>query len=208
MTGVFIITPTRLYGDGLRTALERRPDVDVVGLATDAATALPRIRARPPAIVLVDVASTDGVACVRALARARLGARVVALAVADREDDIMECAEAGIAGYVTRDGSLADLVATLESVARGETVCSPRVAARLLRRVASLAAARLPAADEALTAREREVAALVADGLSNKEIAQRLCIELPTVKNHVHNILEKLQVTRRAQVAATVQGRY
>ena len=115
----------------------------------------------------------------------------------------MSGAEAGAAGYLLRSDPLVELVAVIGSVARGETRCSPRVAAALLRRVATLSHERRHQAEPTrLTAREREVLQLVDDGLSNKQIARRLSIELRTVKNHVHHILEKFQVHRRAEAAA------
>jgi len=107
---------------------------------------------------------------------------------------------------VPRDGTLADLRAVIESVARGEVVCSPRIAASLLRRIADLAAEREPPPPELrLTSREIEIVELIDQGLSNKEIAQRLSIALPTVKNHVHSILDKLHVHRRAEAAARLR---
>jgi DNA-binding NarL/FixJ family response regulator len=107
---------------------------------------------------------------------------------------------------VSREGSLEDLISALDSVSRGELLCPPRIAAGLRRRVAALAAARAPVGPRGhLTRREAEVAGLIDAGLSNKQIAQRLCIEVPTVKNHVHNILEKLQVHRRGEAAAMLR---
>ena len=101
-----------------------------------------------------------------------------------------------------------DLTSTIISVTRGELLCSPRVAATLLRRVGALAnGARAPHALRGLTFREREVLDLIDGGLSNKEIAVRLHIEVATVKNHVHNLLEKLHVTSRAQAAAQLGPR-
>jgi two-component system nitrate/nitrite response regulator NarL len=96
----------------------------------------------------------------------------------------------------------------VRSVTRGETLCSPRIAATLFRRVAALAADRRVGDERTLrrlTRRERQIVDLIADGLSNKEIAHRLQIEFATVKNHVHNILEKLQVTRRADAVAALR---
>jgi two-component system, NarL family, nitrate/nitrite response regulator NarL len=132
---------------------------------------------------------------------------VLALTVPNRETEILAFAEAGIAGFVTLEASVAELVEAIESVARGEALCSPSVAAALLRRLASLAHSRTSADPTGpLTAREREILALIDEGLSNKQIAQRLRIELPTVKNHVHHILVKLGADRRAEAAALVRG--
>ena len=132
--------------------------------------------------------------------------RVVLLAVPELEEEILACAEAGVAGYVTRNGSLEDLVVAIDSVGRGEVICSARVAGALMRRVAALASERrgLPG-HEPLTSRELDVAALLEAGFSNKEIAGRLCIEVTTVKHHVHNILEKLCVSRRGEAAVKLR---
>jgi DNA-binding NarL/FixJ family response regulator len=126
---------------------------------------------------------------------------VVALAAPESEEDIIALAEAGVLGYVTRDESLDNLVTTIESVARDEMACSPWMATVLVRRVQALAAER-PGPTQRLTAREAEILELIAQGLSNKEIAARLFIEVTTVKNHVHNILEKLGVSRREEAVA------
>jgi two-component system nitrate/nitrite response regulator NarL len=154
------------------------------------------------------MAMPDGVVVVRAVVSAAPQVKVVAVAVPDEDDHVIECAEAGVSGYVTRDGSVDDVVAMLEAVARDELPCSPRMAATLLRRVAALAAngaSHRPGRD--LTSRELEVLELIEAGLPNKEIARRLVIQLATVKNHVHNILEKLEVDGRAQAAAAARAR-
>jgi two-component system nitrate/nitrite response regulator NarL len=153
--------------------------------------------------VLLDTGAADMLDLMRALTTSAPTARVVALALPERASEVIACAEAGASGYVTEDTSLADLVLTIQAVARGELRCSPQIAGTLFRRVAALAAdsrALLPA--PMLTAREFEVLSLLDDGLSNKQIAHRLCIELATVKNHVHHILGKLQVNRRGEATA------
>jgi DNA-binding NarL/FixJ family response regulator len=201
-----IVAHTRLFREGLADALRQVAEIEVVATARSVDEAAARVAETRPAIALVDTGSADGVATVRALAREL---PVVALAVPEHEAEIVALAEAGIAGYVTRDASLDDLVAAVTSVARGEALVSPRVAATLFRRVAALAAERR-VTDEAglprLTRRERQIIDLIEAGLSNKEIAIRLQIQFATVKNHVHNILEKLQVAHRADAVARVRG--
>jgi DNA-binding NarL/FixJ family response regulator len=109
---------------------------------------------------------------------------------------------------VEREGSLEDLETAVELAARGEIHCSPRIASALARRLAVLADDEAPPEPTlGLTARELQVVELIQEGLSNKEIAQQLCIELPTVKHHVHHILSKLDVPRRADVARKISGR-
>jgi two-component system, NarL family, nitrate/nitrite response regulator NarL len=151
-------------------------------------------------VVLLDAALPDGVAVTHAIRARAPHVRVIVMSVAD--GDVLRFAEAGIAGYVTRDASVAELLAAMDSVQRGESLFSPRAAAALLDRVATLAREPTAAGREPLTAREKEILSLLAAGLSNKEIATRLFIGVPTVKTHVHNILRKLGASRRGQAAA------
>ncbi|OLB16175.1 MAG: hypothetical protein AUH07_01640 [Gemmatimonadetes bacterium 13_2_20CM_70_9] len=207
MIRVAIVADTRLYREGLAQVLGRDAGLCVVATAArgdEALAALPDLQAD---VILVDMAMPESRGVVRVILERAPLSRVIALGVVEDEDDVLGCAEAGVAGYVAREASIDDLVTVIESVARGEAICSPRVAAGLLRRVAALAAGHggdLPRAQ--LTNREREIVRLIDNGLSNKEIARALGIEVATVKNHVHNILEKLQVHRRGEAAARVRG--
>jgi DNA-binding NarL/FixJ family response regulator len=132
---------------------------------------------------------------------------VVAFAVAEEnEEEILACAEAGVAGFVPRDASVEGLKSVLQAATEGHVLCSPRVTAVIVRRVAGLANSRFPDAGQfSLTRRESEIVGLIDAGLSNKEIAAQLNIETATVKNHVHSLLEKLRVRRRAEAAAIVR---
>ena len=133
---------------------------------------------------------------------------VVVFGIDESEDEIGACAEAGASGFLLRQGGFGELEETVAGVIRGETVCSPRVAALLLRRVTTLAAAKTPTDETAhLTPREREVLMLIERGMTNKQIASNLGIEVRTVKNHVHNLLEKLSVERRTQAVAAAIAR-
>jgi len=211
VTRVFVIAGVRFYRDGIAAALSADPRFTVAGSAGDVREAAARLDTLEPDVVLLDLAGADAPALVRSLLESAPSARVVALGVTEAEDDVLPLAEAGAAGYVTREGSVEDLLATVESVAAGEMICSPRITATLLRRVAMLARDRRaeePGPERDLTSRERQVVALIDEGLSNKEIALRLRIELATVKNHVHNILDKLHVRRRGEAAAAIRGRH
>jgi len=201
---VTIATDIRVYLDGLVRALGEETDVEVVGATAEPNEALRLAREHAPDIALVDMALPDALALVHALRG--IGPAVVALAVPEREPDVLACVEAGASGYVTREASLSDLVESLRSVARGETLCSPRIAGSLVRRLAALAEGTMAATLPRLTERELEIVGLIDDGLSNKEIAARLSIGVSTVKNHVHHILEKLRVRRRSEAAACVRG--
>jgi two-component system, NarL family, nitrate/nitrite response regulator NarL len=201
----FILARIRLYREGLAQILGGDGRVEVVGSAADWSEAAPRLRSLAPDVALVDLGLPDTVAAIRELLATVPGVRVVALAVGDVESDLIALAEAGVSGYVTAEQSVEELVVGLERVMLGEAMCSPRLASVLLRRVKSLASSRPAGGAERLTPRELEIVGLIDEGLSNKAIAQRLRIELPTVKNHVHNILEKLEVGTRAAAAARVR---
>jgi len=203
-----VASDIRLYREGLADGLARSGRVEVAGTAADPATTVELTRELAPDLVLVDLVMAGWEDAVRAVVGAENGARVVVLGVREVEDDVIACAEAGVSGYVTREASLDELTDVVESVARGESPCSPRISALLLRRVAETAGRGrgVPAA-ERLTRREAEIVGLIDEGLSNKQIAGRLSIEPATVKNHVHSILEKLQVERRAEAAARVRSR-
>jgi two-component system nitrate/nitrite response regulator NarL len=201
---IAIVVAVRLYREGLRDSL-RKSEFDVVAVGSSAADAL---RAASEAdVILLDVGLPGAIEVLRGLDAAAGNARprVLALAIAEEDEEAIErWADAGAAGFVTCEDSLDDLASAIECAARGEVRCSPRLAATLLRHVRALAVTRSAAASASseLTFREREVLGLIDRGLTNKQIASRLSIEVSTVKNHVHNILEKLHVERRGQAAA------
>jgi DNA-binding NarL/FixJ family response regulator len=205
---VFVLVGVRLYRDGIVDALARDPRFRVTGGAAsleDARSQLGRLE-RLPDVALVDLGVPEGAGAVRVLCAAWPEISIVALAVPEAADQIVQLAEAGVAGLVTREASLAELLDAVEAATRREVLTSPAVTDVLLRRVASLARER-QAADATLTRRERQIVDLIGRGLSNKEIAGALQIEVPTVKNHVHNILEKLHVHRRAEAFSAARER-
>jgi len=200
-TSVFIVAEVRLYREGLAESLSTCPRLSVVGIGASREDACERVPQLGPDVVLVDVATRESLTLIRDLRADALRCKVLAFAVDEVGADIIECAEAGAAGYVTADASVDDLVAAIEGIARAELVCSPRIAAQLFGRI-SERGERWSVAAKILTTREREVLDCLRQGKSNKEIAQTLNIAEPTVKNHVHHLLEKLDVTTRAQAAA------
>jgi two-component system, NarL family, nitrate/nitrite response regulator NarL len=199
-TSVVVVSTVRLYREGIRLLLDGDARLEVLGTAATHADAVALVELAPD-VVLLDTSIANAGAALSALGAP--AQKVVVLGVTEDEEHVIAWAEAGAAGYVSRDGSSDDLRATIEAAANGETLCSPRMVAALLRRLNAVARdAAGHDVTELLTPREREVAKLVGEGLSNKEIAGRLCIELPTVKNHVHNVLRKLDISRRGQAAA------
>ena len=206
MVSVVILADIRLYRDGLAEVLGRQAGIRVVGTGAGDSGGVRRVLEAEPDVALVDMAMVGSAAVVRSLARAVPGVRILALAVPETDRHVLACAEAGITGYVPREGSLDDLVATLRRVARGEAAYSPRIVAVVVQRLAAMTTPQPATASDRLTARETEIVDLIDGGLTNREIAARLCIELATVKNHVHNILEKLQIGSRAEAAALIRS--
>ncbi len=201
---VVVAAQVRLFREGLAEVLGRVGPFDVVASAADEAGIVAMLEHHQPQILLVDTGLLADPRRVAALVRTAPRVKIVAVGAFEDEEEVVSYAEAGVAGYVTREQALDELAATLESVARGEMLCAPSIAATLLRRVASAAAqdAGTDAGRHArLTERELEIVDLLAEGLSNKQISGRLNIEVATVKNHVHSVLEKLQVPRRGDVA-------
>jgi two-component system nitrate/nitrite response regulator NarL len=200
---VVVVAGVRIHREALVRLLNGKGELEVTGGAPNAQTALAGLGSVEPDLFLLDTATVDCPTAVRVLRTMLPETKIVALGVPDSVDDLLAFAEAGVSSYVTSEQSLDDLVGAIERAARGEVLASPRVTAALLERVGSLAAERVPMPDGVrLTARESEIVELVARGLSNKQIGQELCIELATVKNHVHHILAKLKVKRRAEAAA------
>lgn len=200
---VLMVGRHRLFRECLAASLETRERVRVVAQVGELAEAERWMEGEGAAeIVLVDLSRPEDVPMDRLarLARNRNGSRVVVLGLAEEEHDFMRCVEAGASGYVLQSSSLDDLEEALERVMAGEVFCSPRVTYSMFSRLGELAREkrrreRVEALE--LTPREMEVLGLIADGLSNREIAERIHLSIYTVKNHVHNILDKLDVAGR-----------
>lgn len=204
---LIVVCDVRLYREGLYQVLRHRPGIDVLGTAAGAGEALRQVRELRPDLVLLDAGMPGALDLMEEVAREPVPARVVAIGVTEEPAAVLRCVEAGAAAYVPRDASIDDLVRAVEAAARGEVMCSPRIAATLMERVAHLAGRSRdlgsPAAATAcLTDREREILDLIERGFSNKQIALHLGLRLATVKNHVHRILKKLGVSRRGAAAA------
>ena len=198
---VHLVSATRLYQEGLRRALEDDGRVRVVA-ASAAVPPAAAISEQSIDAVLIDAASGS-----RELSALRAHVPRVAIVVLGVDaDSVVGHAEAGAVGFVPREASVEQLATVIEEVMREGASCPPRLLARLLAELTRNAAERTDI-EEQLTARESEVVALVGRGCSNKEIAYELGIELPTVKNHIHNILEKLKLGSRTDVATLARQR-
>jgi DNA-binding NarL/FixJ family response regulator len=202
---IAVVSGVRFLREGFAEILERDPLVSVVRLCANLSEAVALSPALEADVVLLDATVPDGAAAVRRALDITPGMRIVAFAVRETEEDIIAWAEAGVTGYIPSTAALADLARLVLDIHSGEQVCSGRVAAGLLRRIAFTASPgtgrNAPFPAPALTKRERQAAELIRTGLSDKEIARRLNISLATTKSHVHNLLGKLNVRRRREVA-------
>jgi two-component system, NarL family, nitrate/nitrite response regulator NarL len=198
-----VVSNVVLYRQGLEASLGRDGRLSVVAVVSSR-EALPVVARQKPNIVLLDGTTPEGLTLARTL-RAQIPAiLLVGFGISGGTERLVDCAQNGFAAFVDSNASVTDLVDAAIGALRGELTCSPRVSALLCERLAFYATAeREP---EALTRREREIAVLIGEGLSNKEIAKDLCIGPSTVKNHVHNILEKLKVRRRSAIAHQISA--
>jgi DNA-binding NarL/FixJ family response regulator len=199
-----IAAGVRLYREGLATSLASRDHLAVVATSASRVDAHARVLALVPDVVVLDMGTEGSLDLIRELRTAAPNVKILAFAVDEVSSDILECAEAGASGYVTSDASIDELAIAIERIAREELVCSPRIAAKLFGRIWE-SGERSPSGESehrTLTSREREVLDLICGGDSNKDIAQKLNIAEATVKNHVHHLLDKLDVATRAQAAA------
>ena len=205
---VLIVSETRLYREGLAEALGRGGGLTVCGHAPTAEAALQAVADVSPEVVLLDAASPDGVALVAAIGDASPGVRTVVFALAELSERVIPWAEAGAAGYIPESTPLDEVAPIVVGIMAGSQSCAPPVASALMRRLRELSEATARRTDEAgagLTTRERQIAVLINDGLSNKQIARRLDVGVATIKSHVHNLLAKLDIQRRGQVTARLR---
>jgi len=196
-----VVGDVLLYRDGVAAGLERRREFELVGLisSAEAADVLRRLTVD---IVFLDMSRAAALQLPRLLAPFLGGAPIIGFGVATN-DEALAAAEAGINAFVGAAGTIDDLCEAGLLALEGKAVLSPTFTAMLVQRVAALAVANAPSCS-ILTRREHQVACLIDDGLSNKEIAGTLNISPATVKNHVHTILEKLNVTRRNAVGRSL----
>jgi DNA-binding NarL/FixJ family response regulator len=203
---ILIVDDHDLYRDGLIGLLADHRDLRVIGDTWSAQEGLALAAGLQPDVVLVDLhmPGMSGLEAIHRLAGTAPHARVIALTVSHAHEDVMAVISAGAAGYLLKDASIEEIVAAIRAVARGEAMISSRVTAEVLEALRTLPPTPKANGDSALTPREREVAELVVRGLENPEIAEALYLSPHTVKNHVSNIIEKLEVTNRLQAAVRV----
>jgi DNA-binding NarL/FixJ family response regulator len=196
---ILLVEDQTLMRQGLRTILSLEPGMEVVGEAADGEAGIRQALGLRPDVILMDVQmpGMSGIEAIAAICAVWPEARIIILTTFGRDEYVFQGIRAGAVGYLLKDAPADDLVQTIRRIHAGEVFIQPEIASRLLRELITpqdwLA--------EPLSEREREVLVLVAQGYSNREIAERLVLAEGTVKNHVSNILGKLQVENRTQAA-------
>lgn len=198
---ILVVDDHPLFRDGVRTALSGEADLEVVAEAHDVASALARVADDPPDVVLMDLNLPDasGIEATRAVLAEHPSVRVLVMTMSQDDDAVVAAMRAGARGYVVKGTGRRDLVDSVRTVAAGGAVFSPEVADRLAGYFTGLAAVPGREAFPQLTEREREVLELLARGLDNRGIARELFLSDKTVRNHVSNVLAKLEVESRAE---------
>jgi len=209
MIKVLLVIEVRLIANIFAEVLEDEADFMIVGRSEDTEGALKLIQQQKADVALVSVSLPEDGALklTRAIVDITPNTKVLALGLADDTDDVLKYIEAGASGYILKDSSLLDLIEIIRSTQKGEAQVSAKMAAAMVERLSSLAKMfSIPGTnftdDVHLTPREREVLECIGQGFTNQEIASTLLVELGTVKNHVHSILEKLNVSNRDEAAS------
>lgn len=206
---ILLVNEIRLMGSVIAAALEDEPDIQVVARVTSPEEALKVIQETEVDVALVSTRLPDGGALrlTSAISDLAPSTKVLALGLSEEKKRVLRYVEAGAAGYILKDDSLDEMIDTVRAVQEGRVFVSPEIAAAMIERLSDLAQmfsdvenSVTDASD--LTPREMEVLELIGEGLTNQQIAERLVIEIGTVKNHVHSILDKLNVSNRGEAAA------
>jgi DNA-binding NarL/FixJ family response regulator len=201
-----IVDDHALFRRGLEMVLAAEDDIELVGEASDGAEAVEKAAESLPDVVLMDIRmpKSSGIEACRAMKEAAPSSKIVMLTISDEEEDLFEAIRAGASGYLLKDIPLDEVAEVVRAVYGGQSLINPSMAGKLLTEFATLAkrddeerAQQVPAPK--LTDREMQVLKLVARGMNNRDIAKELFISENTVKNHVRNILEKLQIHSRME---------
>ena len=207
---ILIVDDHAVVRDGLRVMLSRREDFLVVGEAENGLEAVAKVRELDPDVILMDLRmpELDGVEAMRQIRAENAEAKFLVLTTYDTDEYIFDAIEAGAKGYLLKDSSREDLFQALSDVHRGDSLVQPGVASRVLDRLAQLTRQAGQAAQpQLLSDRELEVLQLMASGAANKQIASDLTISESTVKTHVTNIFQKLDVNHRTEAVTKAMSK-
>jgi DNA-binding NarL/FixJ family response regulator len=218
MINLFIASDNRLYSEALSKLLAGNNLFSIVGCGQEVPFLTGETGNLKPDVALIDMTMPNSCDVISALRRSHRSVKIIALAMTEDENNILDCAKRGVAGYLTRSATLEQLIKAISSVVEGELVCPRKISEILFHKIYSLHTnistrslqdntrqASMSVSAIVLTQREKEIVSLLVEGKSNKEIARYLTIEISTVKNHVHNILTKLGVRSRIQAVALLQ---
>ena len=203
---LLLIEDNRLLREGLTVMLKEQPDLKVVASPGNS-DAVIKAKKLKPTVILLDLGlrSQNSLRLLGLLKKHVRDARVIGMDLVPVQEELVQYVEAGVSGFVLKDATFDDFLRTIRSVAKGANVLPPPLTGSLFSQIAERATRKRrgnPFASVRMTSREREVVALIAEGLSNKDIAQRLHLATDTVKSHVHNILEKLALHTRLEIAS------
>ena len=207
---IFLLEDNRILRDGIKGLINAQPDMKVVANSPGNHESFLRARKAKPNVILVDLGlrSENCLRLVKTLATELPEAKVVGMGLIPSQQDIIEFVEAGAAGFILKDATIDEVLGTIRAVARGLRILPPLLTESLFSHVIEQALHKGKGVlREAvrMTKREREIIVLIAEGMSNKEIAQRLNLSTYTVKSHVHNILEKMALHSRLQIAVSTR---
>ena len=204
MIKVLVVDDHPVFRHGLVSILEKLSDFQVVGQAGNCSEAIAKARELEPDVITMDIRMPNGggVECTAALRQMLPQIKVLILTVSDKDEDLFAAVKAGARGYILKSAPLDELVTAIRLVADDEAIISPVMATRLIEEFQQMDSPKPDSELDRLSAREREVLQLVAQGASNKEIAKKLFISETTVKAHLQSIIEKLHVKNRAEAAA------
>jgi DNA-binding NarL/FixJ family response regulator len=200
-----VVTPIRLFGDGLAACLRHSESIVLNAVLSDLAGLRAYLQDTAADAALIDVTQGIDLDAVRAIVLAYPDLSLVALGLEEQRQGVIRCGRAGFRGYVDRNTSVDRLCRALTDVVAGRLSCSAEISGDLLRALFTREREDAAESNEALTAREGEVLQLIGHGLSNKEIASELSVSIATVKHHVHHVLYKLKLPRRAQAMRHVR---
>ena len=203
---ILLVEDNRILRDGIKALIDKQSDLRVVGSTGGNHDTLEQTRNLKPHVVLLDLGlrNTNGVRVVTTVAKELPQTKIIGMGLIPSQLDIVEFVEAGAAGFILKDATVEDVLGTIRAVARGIKILPPLLTESLFTHVVNHALrngkGKLPNAVR-MTKREREIIVLIAEAMSNKEIAGRLNLSTHTVKSHIHNILEKLALHSRLEIA-------
>jgi DNA-binding NarL/FixJ family response regulator len=206
-TRILVIEDNRIFRDGITAVVNHQPDLVMVAAARDRRDALVQVRHKRLHVILVDLGlqRENALHVVASLSTELPHVKIVGMGLIPSQQDIIEFVQAGAAGFILKDAGVDEILETIRAVARGITILPPLLLGSLFTHVVEHAQKRRKAklrAGVVMTRRERDIIVLIADSLSNGEIARRLNLSTHTVKSHVHNILEKLALHSRLEISA------